>query len=359
MHRSTAISRSLFIFLSLLVTTLYLTQTHSAFSLGTLFYSLFLGMGLGSLILAFEHLFKKFEVQTLCYSLIGFIAGSLFSLYLMKITLPNFTSFFSTLPLIVTDSFKLFFILSCSLLGMLLTKGCGLLLADFFSAKEQKKYKLKEVLLDISALKDPRLIDFANSGLLDERLVIPRFLLKELYAMEEEEDEIAKQKAKKMLEVIKKLEMLPELSLVYRDDDFPGIKDISLKMVHLAKCLQAKILLSDFLKPHKIPSEEIRIVNINALSKSLKPLMERGEFLKIKVLRHGKEERQGVGYLDDGTMVVVNGGGDYLGEVVKARVLSVKHSTSGRMIFCNITDDDFEDEDEEMYYEDEEEDCLR
>ena len=97
--------------------------------------------------------------------------------------------------------------------------------------------------------------------------------------------------------------------------------------------------------------EGIRIINIHSLSNALKPLMQAGEFIKIKMQRYGKEPRQGVGYLDDGTMVVVNGGGNYIGETIDAKVLSVKHTTSGRMIFCNAIDEENFDDDE---YEDDE-----
>ena len=86
--------------------------------------------------------------------------------------------------------------------------------------------------------------------------------------------------------------------------------------------------------------EGVRIINIHALSNALKPLMQRGEVMRIKIQRHGKEDRQGVGYLEDGTMVVVNGGGDFIGETITVHVLSVKHTTSGRMIFCNVAEDE-------------------
>jgi len=100
--------------------------------------------------------------------------------------------------------------------------------------------------------------------------------------------------------------------------------------------------------------EGVRIINLHSLSNALKPLMETGEMITIKVQRYGKEPRQGVGYLDDGTMVVINGGGSFIGEVIEAQVLSVKHTSSGRMIFCNALDADLE-EDGRKYDEDEEE----
>ena len=99
--------------------------------------------------------------------------------------------------------------------------------------------------------------------------------------------------------------------------------------------------------------EGIKIINLHTLSNALKPLMQAGEFIKIKIQRYGKEPRQGVGYLDDGTMVVVNGGGKFIGDVIDAQVLSVKHTSSGRMVFCNACDEEnlsepFDDEDHDF-----------
>ena len=106
--------------------------------------------------------------------------------------------------------------------------------------------------------------------------------------------------------------------------------------------------------------EGVQIINLHSLSNALKPLMETGEMIKIKVQRYGKEPRQGVGYLDDGTMVVINGGGNFIGEVIDAQVLSVKHTSSGRMIFCNAFEAGLEEQNDDVrskqdeYYEDEE-----
>lgn len=212
--------------------------------------------------------------------------------------------------------------------------------------------KTKDILIDASALSDPRMIDLAASGLLDHRLIVPRFLLKELHEQEEAGDEMARAKARRALEVVKKLETLPELHLRYHDMDFPEIKEAQAKMLRLARLLDANVLTADSQRIQTPSLEGVRIINIHSLSNAIKPLMQKGEFLKIKIQRYGKEDRQGVGYLEDGTMVVVNGGGDFIGETIKARVLSVKHTTSGRIIFCNVSEEEMEEDedyDEEEY----------
>lgn len=161
---------------------------------------------------------------------------------------------------------------------------------------------------------------------------------------------MTKSKCRRALESIKKLEVITHLDLRFNDTDFPETADNFAKLTRLARLLDAHLLTADLGRLQMSSIEGIRIINIHALSNALKPLMQAGENIKIKIQRYGKEPRQGVGYLEDGTMVVVNGGGDYIGEVIDARVLSVKHTSSGRMIFCNAEEEDsFDDE-----YEDDE-----
>jgi uncharacterized protein YacL len=219
-----------------------------------------------------------------------------------------------------------------------------------FTAIAQKK---KDILIDASILSDARIIDLSATGLIDHHLVIPRFIIKELYAQAEMGDEHTKAKAKKSLETLKKLEEIPSLELRYNDTDFPEIKDQTGKLLRLARLLEANILTVDISKIESASIEEIKIINLNDLSNALKPLLNAGKQIKITIQRYGKEPRQGVGYLDDGTMVVVNGGGDFIGETIEAQVLSVKHTSSGRMIFCNAFDTegyvDYEEQPENEY----------
>ncbi len=204
-----------------------------------------------------------------------------------------------------------------------------------FSAETQQK---KDLIMDVSVLSDARIIDLAASGLIDHHLILPRFVIKDLYAQAESSDEITKTKAKRALEVSKKLEENLPLEMRYNDTDFPDVKDQTGKMVRLGRLLDANILTADISRIQMASIEGIRIINIHSLSNALKPLMQTGEKIAIKIQRYGKEPRQGVGYLEDGTMVVVNGGGQFIGDTIDAQVLSVKHTSSGRMVFCNAMD---------------------
>ncbi len=213
-----------------------------------------------------------------------------------------------------------------------------------FTPTAQKK---KDIIIDSSILSDSRIIDLAASGLVDHHLILARFMIKELYAQAEMAVETTKVKARRCLDTLKKLEELPELELRYNDTDFPEIKDQTGKIIRLARLLDANILTADISRIESATIEGVRIINLHTLSNALKPLMLAGEHIKIKIQRYGKEPRQGVGYLEDGTMVVVNGGGDFIGEQIEAQVLSVKHTSSGRMIFCNAIDGEYPEYTEE------------
>jgi uncharacterized protein YacL len=198
--------------------------------------------------------------------------------------------------------------------------------------------KRRELLVDISALADGRLVDLAASGLVDQQLVIPRFLLKELQTQADHGDEAQRQRTRRALEHVRKLESMPTLGLRYDESELPEVREVSAKFIRLAKTLPAHILTSDISKLQTLFIEGVRYVNIHALSYALKPFMQTGECIKIKIQRYGKEPKQGIGYLEDGTMVVVNGGGDFIGDLLDAKVLSVKQTVSGRIIFCNALD---------------------
>lgn len=213
--------------------------------------------------------------------------------------------------------------------------------------------KKKDFLLDISILTDSRMIDLISSGILDNHLVLPRFVMKQIYEMAESEVESQKGKARRALEIIKKMEELPTLELRFNETDFPEVKDLQAKLIRLARLVDANLLTADMSQIEQSSIEGVRIINIHSLAKALKPLTQTGEFIQIKVQRYGKEARQGIGYLDDGTMVVINGGAEYIGETIKVQVLSVKHTSSGRMIFCNAMDEGLSEDGEQIYHNEE------
>lgn len=294
-----------------------------------------------SFLFCCEYVFKKAHLKTLNLITLGLFSGYLLgsaTLLIMNHVM-QVTSLQMTGPeknLIVACIFLL-----TTYLGVIIIQKSSqsLNLSIPFVELQSTKQKKKDIILDSSILTDARLIDLASSGLLDNRLILADFIAKDLTEESESNDENIKTKAKQGLEVIKKLELINDLEMGRVDIDFPELKENNSKVFKLAKKLDAHVLTADTSQIHVANAENVRMINIHSLSNALKPIMQAGEYIKIKIQRYGKEALQGIGYLEDGTMVVVNGGGEYIGKIVEARVLSVKHTSSGRMVFCNVCED--------------------
>lgn len=309
-----------------------------SWSEGSIFF-LTLGMGGGFLftilLLASEPLFAKIRVQRLALLVLGLFLGYAAQEILWWVISLSLTS--STLQPSLQSLLHLVILLTSLFAGVIATNRASKEICCILPFVRLKPVETttREFLLDGSILADPRIIDLAASGLLGDSLALPRFVLKELHELADSADDTHRNKSRRALETIKKLESIPSLTLRYVDTDFPEVKDPVLRILRVAKFLNAYLLTSDINRVQQLAADGVKIVNIHLLANALKPLMQTGEIIEIKIQRYGKEPRQGVGYLEDGTMVVVNGGGDFIGEIVKAQVLSVKHTTSGRMIFCN------------------------
>ena len=192
----------------------------------------------------------------------------------------------------------------------------------------------KEILVDLSALEDTRLIDLARTGLLDGALVIPTFITDEIQKGLESLDEAEKHRFRKCQENLKRLEIMPHLACIQKAFSVEST-DSSKNILRAARLANCAILSSDNQNLKQEQEPHVQIICIESIANSIKPTAQRGETLTIKIQRPGKEPKQGVGYLDDGTMVVVNGGGDFLGKTISTQVLSQKYSSSGKIIFCN------------------------
>jgi uncharacterized protein YacL len=300
------------------------------------------GVVLGGLMISLDILFRRFNLRTFNTAIIGlffgYCMGSTF-LLIFQAALDIGVSPLESQTLLAIQAGV--FLVACYL-GLVMTARASHELhvsIPFIQFKTSNQAK-KDVLLDNSALADPRTIDLAASGLLDQSLIIPQFLLKDIQEQAESNDEAIRIKARRKLDAIKKLETLPSLELRYVENNFTEIHDLAAKLTRLARQLDAYILTAETSRSQS-SLDGTRIININTLSNALKPLAQNGENLHIKIQRYGKEPRQGVGYLEDGTMVVVNGGADYIGATIRVQVLSVKHTSSGRMIFCNTADNEY------------------
>ncbi len=203
------------------------------------------------------------------------------------------------------------------------------LAALFRDAGPQKRYGI----LDTSVIIDGRIADICETGFLDGTLVIPQFVLKELQLVADSSDALKRNRGRRGLDILQKIQKMANLDVVISDIDFPEVREVDLKLIDLARTLQGKIITNDFNLNKVAQLRGVAVLNINELANSLKPVVLPGEFMKIFVLKEGKEYNQGVAYLDDGTMVVVDNARRMIGRNIDVVVTSVLQTTAGKMIF--------------------------
>lgn len=192
------------------------------------------------------------------------------------------------------------------------------------------------VVVDTSAIIDGRIVDICKTRFIEGKLVVPRFVLKELQQIADSSDPIKRQRGRRGLEVLNTIQKEMGIPVTINDEDFPEVKEVDAKLVKLAKLLEAGIFTVDFNLNRVAAIQGVKVLNINELANALKPVVFPGEAMEIKLLKEGKEYNQAVGYLDDGTMVVVEEARRFIGQSVKVAVTSVLQTQAGRMIFTKI-----------------------
>jgi uncharacterized protein YacL len=195
--------------------------------------------------------------------------------------------------------------------------------------------RIRGALLDTSVIIDGRILDLARTGFLDLPLIVPRFVLRELQQVADSSEAIRRNRGRRGLDVLTELQKEPDVSVEFRDDDPPGETEVDSKLVRLALKSNLAILTNDFNLNRIARLEGAVVLNLNELTNALKPVAIPGEELVVAVVKEGKEAGQGVGYLDDGTMVVIENGRRYLNQTVSATVTSVLQTAAGRMIFAS------------------------
>jgi uncharacterized protein YacL len=190
--------------------------------------------------------------------------------------------------------------------------------------------------LDTSVIIDGRITDILKTKFLEGKIVIPKFVLKELQQIADSTDPIKRQRGRRGLEILNAIQKEPGINLNLNDEEVPEIKEVDAKLVKLAQMLEAKIMTVDFNLNHVASLQGVKVLNINELANALKPVVFPGEQMTIKLLKEGKEYNQAIGYLDDGTMVVVEDAKRQIGQEVKVAVTSVLQTPAGRMIFTKL-----------------------
>lgn len=201
-------------------------------------------------------------------------------------------------------------------------------------AKQSTADTSRSILLDTSVIIDGRIVDIVATGFLAGSLLIPRFVLAELQHIADSGDKLRRQRGRRGLEVLSNLQKEPKIPVHISDIDVEGAREVDDKLVILARQMHAPILTNDFNLNRVAELQGVTILNINDLANAVKAVFLPGEELTIRIIQEGREARQGVGYLDDGTMVVVQDGSDLVGQDVQTSVTKVLQTAAGRMIFA-------------------------
>lgn len=192
------------------------------------------------------------------------------------------------------------------------------------------------LILDTSVIIDGRILDVCQTKFLEGRFVIPRFVLKELQQVADSQDALKRNRGRRGLDILNKLRKNPHVSVKIHEEDFPEITAVDEKLVKLAKMLGGKVVTNDFNLNKIAEFQGVTILNINELANSLRPVVLPGEMMEVRLVKEGKEYNQAIGYLEDGTMVVVDNARRFLGNSQRVVVSSVLQTAAGRMIFAKL-----------------------
>lgn len=189
-------------------------------------------------------------------------------------------------------------------------------------------------ILDTSVIIDGRIIDLCETKFIGGRFIVPRFILRELQQIADSSDSLKRNRGRRGLDILNKMQKNHNMDVKIHEEDFPETHEADAKLVKLAKLLNARVFTNDYNLNKVAELQNVHVLNINELSNALKPVMLPGEEVDVKVVKEGKEYNQGIGYLDDGTMIVVEGGRSLIGQRKKVAVTSVLQTSAGRMIFA-------------------------
>ena len=290
--------------------------------------------GVGALvgvgIVLFEWKLRTVSLKRLIGAAIGSILG-ICGAYLFAVVIR------SSVPSGNTQSFlQILVMLLMAYVGLIVGASKGDLLnlaalGGIFGGEKQGKRSYK--ILDTSVIIDGRIADIAETGFLDGIIVTPQFVLRELQLVADSADSLKRNRGRRGLDVLQHLQKMATLQIQIVEDDFPAVREVDLKLIELAKVYEGKIITNDFNLNKVAQLQGVEVLNINELANSLKPIVLPGEIMKVFILKEGKEYNQGVAYLDDGTMVVVDNARKMIGKTIDVSVTSVLQTTAGKMIF--------------------------
>ncbi|MBI4684910.1 MAG: PIN domain-containing protein [Nitrospirae bacterium] len=218
-------------------------------------------------------------------------------------------------------------------------RGRGLNVSSLLRLFRGQGFEENLKLLDTSVIIDGRIADVCEAGFIEGTFILPQFILQELQYVADSPDSLKRARGRRGLDVLHKLQKMSNVTVRIVDEDFPKIKEVDAKLVALARVLDAKVITNDLNLNKVAELQGVTVLNIHELANSLKPVVLPGETIKVFVIKEGKEHNQGIAYLDDGTMVVVENGRRLISKNVDVTVTSVLQTTAGRMIFAKTKED--------------------
>jgi uncharacterized protein YacL len=289
------------------------------------------GLILGGGIICFEIRLEQVSLKRLIGAAVGSILG-IVGAYLMSLVVARAT----TEPFV-----QVLILLLMTYVGLIVgaTKGDMLnlsALGGIFGGEKMSKKTFK--ILDTSVIIDGRIADIAETGFLDGVLVIPQFVLRELQLVADSADSMKRNRGRRGLDILQRIQKMAHLVVQIVEEDFPHVREVDMKLIELAKVFDCKVITNDFNLNKVAQLHGVEVLNINELANSLKPIVLPGETMRVFILKEGKEYNQGVAYLDDGTMVVVDNAKRMISKTVDISVTSVLQTTAGKMIFGKYDD---------------------
>jgi uncharacterized protein YacL len=284
------------------------------------------GFATGLAIIFFELRLEQVSLKRLIGAAFGSILG-IFGAFLMSLVLSKATP---------EPFLQVCLLLFMGYIGLIVgaKKGDMLNLAalgGIFGVEKTSKKSFK--ILDTSVIIDGRIADIAETGFLDGVLVIPQFVLRELQLVADSADSMKRNRGRRGLDILQRVQKMAHLNVQIVEEDFPQVRDVDMKLIELAKIYDCKVITNDFNLNKVAQLHGVEVLNINELANSLKPIVLPGETMRVFILKEGKEYNQGVAYLDDGTMVVVDNAKKMISKTIDISVTSVLQTTAGKMIF--------------------------
>jgi uncharacterized protein YacL len=289
------------------------------------------GAALCAMILLFEHRIREITLKRLIGAALGSLLG-IIGAYLISLVLDKaLAGDRATLPFL-----ELSILLWMTYCGLVIGAHKGDMLnlsalGGVFGGEISTKQSFK--ILDTSVIIDGRIADIVETGFLDGVLVIPQFVLRELQLVADSADSMKRNRGRRGLDILQKIQKNPDLQVRIVEDDFPQVREVDMKLIELAKVYSCKVVTNDFNLNKVATLHGVEVLNINELANALKPVVLPGETMKVFILKEGKEFNQGVAYLDDGTMVVVDHAKKQISKTIEITVTSVLQTTAGKMIF--------------------------